>query len=197
MKIKISFFAVMLILSLVLTSSCYAFIPLIAAAIHELGHIICARLLGIRLSGFELGIFGARISTNTSLCPYSAEFMIAAAGPFCNLISADVTAIICKISGEYSEISKMFILSSLALGITNLLPIKTFDGGRMFSALMSKFFNISFVEIILDILSFLSLFFIWGVSLYLLLRTSASLSLFVFSLSVFSNIFIAERNNFS
>lgn len=196
MKIKISFFAVMLILSLVLSSSYYAFIPLISAAIHELGHIVCAKLFGVKLSGFELGIFGARISTESSLCSYSAEIAIAFAGPLCNLICADITAILYSIAKVPSKIVSIFIISSLALGITNLLPIKSFDGGRIFSALLSKVLDISSVETILDITSFLSLFFIWSLSLYLLLRTSASLSLFVFSLSIFSNIFISENKNF-
>lgn len=197
MKIKISFFAVMLILSLVLSSSYYAFIPIIAAAIHELGHILCAKLFNVKLSGFELGIFGARISTGHSLASYSKELAISSAGPLANLICADITAIICKTSGTSNKICDIFILSSLCLGIINLLPIKTFDGGRIFSSLLSHFLSVSAVEIILDIFSFLSLFFIWSVSLYLLLRTSASLSLFIFSLSVFSNIFIVQRNNFS
>ena len=190
MKIKISFFAVMMIISLVISSSYYALIPLFAAAIHELGHVICARLTGVRLSGFELGILGARISTEGTLCSYSAEIAISAAGPILNLLSADITAILCKLSGVSSELFELFILSSLALGITNLLPIKSFDGGRIFEALLSKFLSISAVETIIEILSFLSLFGIWTISLYLMLKTSASLSLFVFSISVFSNIFI-------
>ncbi len=197
MKIKISFFAVMLFLSLLLSSSRYAFIPLIAAAIHELGHIVCARLLGVRLSRFELGIFGARISTECALTSYTKEIAISSAGPLSNLICADIAAIISKTSGVSSQVFDIFTVSSLALGIINLLPIKTFDGGRIFSSFLSIFLSVSSVEIIIDICSFLSLFFIWSISLYLLLRTSASLSLFVFSLSVFSNIFISQRNNFS
>lgn len=197
MKIKISFFAVMLFLSLMLSSSPYALIPLIAAAIHELGHILCARICGVRLSSFELGIFGARISTEGALYSYSTEIAISAAGPIFNLICADLVAIICKLSGISSSIPDIFIFSSVALGVINLMPIRSFDGGRIFSALLSKFISVSSVEAILDALSFSSLFLIWSISLYLLLRTSASLSLFIFSISVFANIFVTGSNDLS
>ena len=190
MKIKVSFFALMLLLSLIISASYYAVIPIIAAAIHEAGHIICARLRGIHLKSFEVAIFGARLSIGGGIYSYSDEIAICAAGPAINFICADVAAVASRIWEVNNDIFELFILSSLSLGIINLLPIKSFDGGRILSALISKFFDVRIAEKTLNILSFLSLFVIWSISLYLLLRTSASLSLFVFSVSVFASIFI-------
>ena len=114
MKIKVSFFALMLLLSLIISASYYAVIPIIAAVIHEAGHIICARLRGIHLKSFEVAIFGARLSIGDGIYSYSDEIAICAAGPAINFICADVAAVAIRIWGVNNDIFELFILSSLS-----------------------------------------------------------------------------------
>ena len=190
MKIKVSFFSVLLFTSLILTKSHYAIIPLGVAIIHELGHMICAKMRKVRLESLDIGIFGARINLDPAIYSYDDEIAVCIGGPAINLISADVAAIVARLFSIHGEGVYFFIFSSLSLAIINLLPIKSFDGGRILFALLAKRLSLSVAERIINVSSFVSLFVIWALSLYLLLRTSASLSLFIFSVSVFATIFI-------
>ena len=192
MKVSVSFFAIMLIFSLALSGAYFALIPLTAAALHELGHIFAARVRGVRLKNFDIGIFGARLTMSGGICSYLDEIIVCAAGPLVNLILAVISLIICNSCGRENELVSLFIFSSLSLGMINLLPIKSFDGGRILGAILSYAVDTAVAEKILNLLTFLSLFTLWCISLYLLLRTSASLSLFVFSASLFSSIFVEK-----
>lgn len=189
MKIKVSFFTIMLMLSLILSASYYSAIPLLSAALHESGHIIAARSRGVSLDKFDIGIFGAKLSINNALCSYVDEIIICAAGPAVNLISADIALILREILNFKNVAMDIFILSSLSLAAVNLLPIKTFDGGRILCAAISNFSTPQKAEKTIDVLSFFLLFILWSISVYLILKTSASLSLFVFSAYLFVSIF--------
>ena len=193
MRFKISFFAVMLLLSLFLSARLMGLVPLIAAATHEFGHILAAKLCGVRLGKMDVGIFGARLSISGGIHSYGKEILVCAAGPFINLLCAYIAAVFLCVSHFENDAVYLFILSSLCLAALNLLPIRTFDGGRIVTALLSKFFDTRVADTSVKILSFFSLFALWCISLYLILRTSASLSLFIFSLSVFANIFIQDK----
>ena len=193
MKIKINFFAVMLFLSIIISCSYYALIPLLAATLHELGHILSAKICGVRLNNFNVGILGARLGMGNAVCSYGNEIIICASGPMMNFISAYFTFMISKLFCVNNEISDIFILSSVSLGIINILPIRSLDGGRIISAVISRIGNVRSAEIILDILSFITLFTLWCISLYLLLKNASSLSLFVFSVSIFASIFLEDE----
>ncbi len=192
MKIKVSFFTVMLILSLILSASYYSAIPLLAAAAHEMGHIIAARIRGVRFSKFDIGIFGAKLSINNTLYSYADEIAVCAAGPLTNLLSADIFAIAQALSETKSVAIDIFIFSSISLAVINLLPIKNFDGGRILCAIISSLSTPQTAEKIIGVLSFSVLFILWSVSVYMLLKVSSSLSLFVFSAYLFANIFVKD-----
>ena len=78
---------------------------------------------------------------------------------------------------------------SLLLGLLNLLPIRSFDGGRMLSAAISAMLGEGAAEYVLRLTSFLFLFLLWAVSVFFLLRAGDGLSLFCFSMSLFSHFF--------
>ncbi len=193
MKIKISFFAIMMLFSLIISGAYYAIIPISAAFLHELGHIFAARARKVELKNFDVGIFGARLTIGGSICSYADEMIVCASGPLVNLILAGICIFATLAYGIDCDAFELFIISSLCLGILNLLPIRSFDGGRILGAALSQAFNERIADTAVTALSFLSLFILWCISLYLILRTSASLSLFVFSISLFANIFIEKR----
>lgn len=193
MKIKINFFAIMLFLSIIISNSYYAFIPIFAAVLHELGHIISANICGVRLNNLDVGILGARLSIGSGICSYKNEIIICAAGPTVNFISAYFALLISKLNHGQNAITDIFFWCSLSLGIINILPIKSLDGGRIISALISHIGTLKSAEITVDILSFLTLFALWCISLYLLLKSASSLSLFVFSVSIFASIFLEDQ----
>lgn len=191
-RIRIGFISVLVALAMIITEGRYAVICLIAAAIHELGHIIAARLCKIRLEEFSLGMLGARLKTCERVYSYKKEIILCFCGPLFNFISAGVVYSVCKIYGFTSENISVFILYSLVLGTLNLLPVKSFDGGRIFESLALLFISPTTADAILNALSFLCVFTLWCTSVYFLLIYSSSLCLFTFSVSLFCKLFISE-----
>ncbi len=191
MKIRIGFLAVMLGLSLFLSRSLFSLGLLIAALTHELGHILMARACGIRLRECTVGIYGAGLQPADGFYSYGQEIFLCLAGPLCNLFLGSLGLVIGRVIP--SELLTQFVFSSFVLGGMNLLPIRDFDGGRILFSLFSLLFDPTVASRILSVLSFLFVFLLWSLSLYLLLRHAASLSLFIFSLSLFTRIFIPEK----
>ena len=193
LKIRLSFTGAIMIIALFLTHSYLSISALIAALLHELGHIIAARICKIELGELRLGIFGASLCSRPMLCSYKKEIALCIAGPLVNLILALVALPLCNDSSEFLN---LFVSSSLFLGILNLLPIYEFDGGRILFCLLSLRFSIITTTKIIRTSSFALIFSLWCLSVYLLLRLSSSVSLFVFSISLFAKIFLSQQDNY-
>ena len=190
MKIKVSFFFFALLLSLFLTHSYTALALVLAAALHELGHIFAARLFDIPLGELRLGAFGAAITPKYGLTSYKKELALVIAGPLVNLASASV---IFAYADTTDSFLSLFGFASLFLGMLNLLPIDDLDGGRFLRCAMLLKYPPDKVTRMCSSISFLLVFSLWILSVYLLLRLSLSLSLFTFSLSLFCKIFLKQK----
>ena len=191
MKIRIGFLAIMLSLSLFMTRSLFSLGLLLAALTHEFGHILMASACKIRLKECTVGLYGAGLVPEHGLYSYGKELLLCLAGPLTNFFLGSSGLVIgLKFS---SELLEYFSVSSFLLGFMNLLPIRDFDGGRILFSLFSLIFSPTVADRILTVLSFLFVFLLWSVSLYLLLCHAVSLSLFIFSLSLFVRIFIPEN----
>ena len=143
MKIKVKFGLIApLFLASILFSEqkIHLLLAVLAAALHECGHIFAAKLKKINLSSLSLDILGARLNTETGLCSYSDEIILCIFGPLMNFIVSAVSFSVFFLFFE-NEYIMFFGVSSMALGILNLLPIKSFDGGRILFCIISKFFN--------------------------------------------------------
>ncbi len=150
-----------------------------AAALHEGGHLLSARLCGVRVKGFRVGVLGARMALE-GLLPYGKEFFIAAGGPLVNLLCAGGIWLGC--GGSLTEGWSLFFYASLGLGLLNLLPVGTMDGGRMLTAALSRFFSSSVAERCVGVTTALCLGGLWMLTVYGLLRGAPVVSLSVFFL---------------
>ena len=186
MKLGVSFFSLLMLLSLILTRSYLSLAALVAAALHECGHILAAKLCGIPLVDMRLGIFGATLKTDRSLCSYGKEIILAAAGPAANL----VCFALCSLFPVRTDATELLSIASLCLAILNLLPVSELDGGRIVYCALASLFSVGVASRIVGALSFAIIFSLWSLSVYLILRLGASLSLFVFSCFLFCKIFI-------
>ena len=193
LKISVAFPTLMMLVAFILSGQTKLLIGTVcAAAIHELGHIIAAYLMKIPIFEFSLDIFGARLKTGVRLLSYADEIKLSSAGPVANFLS-----IIAFLPSAHNILSTDGILSSffaasLALGLLNLLPIPSFDGGRILVCTISYFWDSEKAEKTVKYISFLFIFALWSLSSYLLLRTGTSLSLFIFTLSIFAKFFVSE-----
>ena len=92
---------------------------LLAAALHEAGHLAALRALRIPVFALELGAAGAVIRAGLRGEPREARAL--AAGPAVNLLLAA-----CFCSSR-----PLFALCNLSLGLWNLLPLPRRDGGAL------------------------------------------------------------------
>jgi len=193
-KLRISIFGMLMLLILIFGDNrVYSVIALAAAAVHECGHLITARLLGVKFKTLSLNLFGARLGLATPLYSYKKEFLLCAAGPAINLVTGAVA--LCVYNSRLpNEHILFFAIASFFLAVLNLLPIKSFDGGRMLLCLTAPLIGLYPAERTLGVLSFISVLILWGISLYLMLRVGSSLALFVFSSSLFVELFLTEEN---
>lgn len=99
---------------------------LLAAALHEAGHLLALWVLGIPVYGLELRASGAVIRAGLRGEPREAWAILA--GPTVNLLLA---AVGCRLVPLLS-------LYSLVFGLYNLLPVYPLDGGRLCSLLLPK-----------------------------------------------------------
>lgn len=186
-KLKLGFFAVLMLVSLAVSAPRYFPALICSVTIHEFGHIIMARILGIPMYELKLGIFGAALMPSNTLFSYTDEILLCLFGPLFNFLSVPIAFYLFKIPP-----SSMFVISSLALGFLNLLPISGFDGGRIASAVFHRLFCEDTARRLTKTVSFIFIFSLWCLSLYLLMRVGASLTMFVFSVSTFAKIFIPD-----
>lgn len=104
--------------------------------LHELGHAVVARHLGVRVSGIELGFFGG--AAKMVELPRSAnhEIAIAVAGPLVSLVLTGLGFGLAAATG----IGLFAVIGWINLVIAgfNLLPALPMDGGRILRALLTR-----------------------------------------------------------
>lgn len=95
---------------------------LVAAVLHELGHLTALRLCGVAVTELRLGVLGTAIATEPM--PPGTERLCAAAGPLASLLGL----------GLFPVFPRFALLSGL-LALANLLPVWPLDGGRILRTL--------------------------------------------------------------
>ncbi len=167
-----------------------ACLPVVAAILlHEWGHVLAARLCGVRLGTCRVNLFGARLSL-AGMLSYRQELLIAAAGPVVNLLSAAVVLLPHRHAGAETVAAYVasgaaggvFAVSSLGLAGINLLPVRSLDGGRILYCLLSPLCGERIADGFVTVGTVLCLGTLWCFSVYALLRVGEMLSLFAFSL---------------
>ena len=114
-----------------------AVLTVISAILHEGGHVLAMATLG---RGFSVSgvMSGLRLKPKSTLS-YGEEIFVASAGPAVNLI---LFIIFIFTGGGYLS---AFALVNLFTALSNLLPIRGYDGYRIAVALISRFGDHSFL----------------------------------------------------
>lgn len=160
-------------------------ITLLAALLHECGHFAAAMLMHIPLKCLRIDFLGARMELTSGLLPYGKEWLLCAAGPLASLLLAALAAPLWSVT-HFAEI---FSCASLVLGLVNLLPINSFDGGRMLESFLCATFGSAVAARCGKVCSFLFLFLLWTCAVYLMLRAGNGLALFCFSVTLLLRFF--------
>ena len=112
-----------------------AVLSLLAAAVsavlvHEAGHLLAARVLGIPLRRGSGGLFGVRLTFDFSRAGYGREALVHLAGPTAGLLSSLAAVWL------FGEAGLWFGGISAALAVFNLLPAGGLDGGGALGCLL-------------------------------------------------------------
>ena len=164
--------------------------------IHEMGHILAARLCGVRMRALRVDLFGARLHL-AGMMSYRREATVAAAGPLFNLLTAAIL-----LSGAKGNVASylagdgggsILALSSLALAAINLLPVRSLDGGRILRCTLAPLIGERAADSLLTLGTALCLGGLWAFSVYALLRVGEMLSLFAFSVCLLCRMLGVEE----
>lgn len=130
---------------------------LIAAAFHELFHILALRLCGYEILSVQINGMGAKIETNGE--PGIKMMLSALAGPLAGLVLMLFVRVMPRIA-----------LCALFQSAANLLPVFPLDGGRAVRCFLSMFFSQEGVDKIVAPIETVVLLGLFAVSLYAMIK---------------------------
>jgi Zn-dependent protease len=122
------------------------FVVLVAFAsvlLHELGHAVTARRLGVPVAGIELHFFGGAAKMVGQPKTANDEVLIAAAGPAVSF-ALGVAGLIAGAGlgalglGAAAALFQLLGWINVIIGVFNLVPALPMDGGRILRALLTR-----------------------------------------------------------
>lgn len=126
------FFAAMLVLLLFTDGSGTALSSLLAALLHEGGHLLTMLLCRVPPVQVDFRPFGVVIQERSSICrSYRSDLLIALGGPCANGI-----AVLVSLFFSQGTSAQAFLVINGVLGGFNLLPAEGLDGGRALYSLL-------------------------------------------------------------
>ncbi len=181
-KIRLPLISVLFFLTAFFDKSGETSATLLAALMHELGHIIAILTLGVGIRRIRILPYGFEIYTARTYRSFFEESVVSLAGCAVNLMTF---ALLFRFGG----FAEMLASSSLALGILNALPIIGLDGGTFLLSLISNFALPDRAEKICRVISFATLISLWIPAAYIFLVSGYNYSLFVMCIWLFCKVF--------
>ena len=159
-----------LFLCLALLSAPEPFCLLFAIILHELSHIIAARIFGFRSSSLTLNAGGMRLS------------FFRERGFWPSLIVLSAGCIVGALASLFPFLPLYFRLYCAGLSIINLLPVSCLDGGGILLLILERFLLPDTSYKIARGVSIAFVLILWAISCAVQLKIGANLSLLAVSL---------------
>jgi hypothetical protein len=169
-----------------------AILTILAAIIHEGGHLIITLPFSKkRSSAIKNKLSGFRIKT--SRLSYKEELLAALGGPLANF-GVGLVFFSIPFENEFREYAYTFGLLNIMTMISNLLPIENYDGYRALSAALYLFFGDSLnIYAFLYWISFAFSSIMTFISLYLMLRLGEGYWIFAVFFSIMLSTVIKRQ----
>ena len=185
------FFVILIIFSF--DEPLYAIMTLLAALIHELGHVLpmlFSKKISLDLPHGQIDGFRILLRNHLS---YKEELLVLSLGPLANLFSALIFYLIGLFFGEYYTLFSFFNLITM---LSNLLPLGEYDGYKIARCIIQMCGEGADLKIRhLNRISFMLCALLTFFSLYFILKLGSGY--WIFSLLVFELIKHTERSTFS
>ncbi len=172
----------LLLLSFFLKGALWAFLVFLAAAIHEGGHIVAAKILGIKLVCCRGRLFHMTIKYDFSKASYLTEVAVSLAGAAANVLACAVT---CFIFHKADERVMFFIFSNVSLSLFNLMPMSGLDGSGALRSLLALILPLGIACRVTEVASSVFAFAFFILSVIIQLRMGANITLLILSSVLF------------
>lgn len=136
---RVSFLIMLGLVLLFLGGLSGVFIVLLAFAsviLHELGHALAARRLGVGVSGIDLHFFGGVAKLVSQPKSNRDEIAIAVAGPAVSFVLSGLGFVLSLATGW--EFFALLAAINLIIAVFNLIPALPMDGGRILRASLAS-----------------------------------------------------------
>ena len=174
-------FVAMLAILLFGDKSGVACIGILAAALHETGHLAVMRAFGVQPSKIRFTPVG--IDIIKSCCvnrSYQRDALISFAGSGANIAAASFFYLFCH------SMVHPFILANVVLAVFNLLPIEPLDGGQALYSMLCMKLSTDQAAKIVSITSFMILAPLAALGFIVLFRSPGNFYLLVVSVYLIS-----------
>ncbi len=118
---------------------------------HEMGHLIFIKRYCGKIRGISINLGDIAIESDTSTLSKNNELIIDVAGPVANIILSGIQAVLYLLFK--AEIFLNISLFSLFIGIFNLLPLKSLDGGNILCNILTRRLSLKVSDRIINISS--------------------------------------------
>lgn len=154
----------------------------ISVIIHEFGHLAAMRAFGLCIEGISVSAFDIRIIGRRSLVPVVADVVISLSGPVTNLL---VFVIFLYINPDFAYIN-------LFIGLFNILPASSLDGGQALYLILLSFTDANRASVVIDVITVIISVPLFAAGIYVLLQTRYNFSLLFIGLYLFAGVFIRK-----
>ncbi|MDY6201893.1 site-2 protease family protein [Ruminococcus sp.] len=150
---------------------------LFAIIIHETGHIILMCIFGyapekIKISLFEISISDRKRQERS----FILNFLIIFFGPFANFICFILFYLLYLIGNDYFL---YFAAANFSVGLFNILPVMSLDGGQLLYLILSRFFSDTVSQRIVNVITFIIIFPLATFGFILLFNSKYNFSLLI------------------
>lgn len=165
-----------------------------AAVIHEFGHLLAMELSGYPAEKIKVRIFGGEIVKKNQLSkPLSKELFITYGGILSNAVSAFIfAALYCTFN---SGSLKLLCAANIGLGLFNLMPACTLDGGIGLELVLANLFGSGFASKTINVLTVLLIIPTFTVGFIVLFNSPYNFSLLFIGIYLTLSLFMSGKNS--